>query len=118
MISNDLNIKSMAPLEDSWSTEARIGMATIFVMIILSTFGICVKHPKSVSLLLGVVQSWAKVEAVALPTTRSSFENSSWVSMADVRRYQQETYTSYTRSRRGPRPIRVGTLSRTQHDRI
>jgi hypothetical protein len=115
----------------SWSKESIIALATIFIMIFLSALGFMVKHRlrKLVSSRLG--QRWSCMVAQGIHakhwrrsrrlTTLPDIElapmsrvaiSSSWVDMADVRRYQQETYTSFLRSRRGPRMSKFGSVAR------
>jgi hypothetical protein len=114
----------------SWSRESIIALATIFVMVFLSCLGFILKHRlrKLTSSRLG--QRWSCMVAQGIHTkhwhrsrrltTHTDIElapishvaiSSSWVDMADVRRYQQKTYTSFVRSRRGPRMSRFGSAA-------
>jgi hypothetical protein len=110
----------------SWSKESIIALATIFIMISISALGFIMKHRLRtfISLRLGQREScmaargthakhcrihprlMALIDIELLPMSRV-MTASDWVDMANVRRYQQETYTWQVRLRRGPRTTRL-----------
>jgi hypothetical protein len=113
-----------------WSRESIIALATIFVMIFLSSLGFMLKHRLRKLMLSCLGQRWPYKVAQGIHakhwhrsrrlTTLTDIElapishvaiSLNWVDMADVRRYQQETYTSFVRSRRGPRMARFGSAA-------
>jgi hypothetical protein len=117
-------------LSTLWSKESIIALATIFVMLFVSSLGFMMKHrlTKLTSSRRGRRWTYMVAQGMHVKHRRRSLRlrtitdielapvsqtaiSSNWVVMADVRRYQQETYTSFVRSRRGPRMSRLGSAA-------
>ncbi|KAH7081816.1 hypothetical protein BKA63DRAFT_405404 [Paraphoma chrysanthemicola] len=92
----------------TWSKEAIVALVTVFVMVLFSSLGMIWKHRSilwSLSLLRPGRQNvpFQDVELVS----QHAFAYTDWVDMTAARKYQQETYTSLLRMRRGPRYART-----------
>ncbi|KAH7350293.1 hypothetical protein BKA66DRAFT_431365 [Pyrenochaeta sp. MPI-SDFR-AT-0127] len=90
----------------SWSKESIVALATIFIMLLLSSIGlICKYHQTPISFRVWSLKRYIElmVEGDQLPEVHRPANGLHWVDMADVRRYQQETYSSLIRLRNGPR---------------
>jgi hypothetical protein len=59
----------------------------------------------------GRIELTNDVDLELLPLQRAATD-SSWVGIADARRYQQDTYTTIVRRTRGPNTERLGLRSR------
>ncbi|KAF7670666.1 hypothetical protein GT037_011245 [Alternaria burnsii] len=74
-------------------------------MVLLSSMGIACKSLMKTSN-FRMRYRWWRMDDEELATDRLRSTNRGWVGIADVRRYQQDTYTSMLRLRRGPRLLR------------
>ncbi|KAH6839874.1 hypothetical protein B0T12DRAFT_36655 [Alternaria alternata] len=87
--------------DESWSKEAILAMTSLLVMVLLSGMGmICKSRMKGSGFWR---HRWGSMptndQELVIVRTRSNTID--WVDIADVRRYQQNTYTSILRMRRG-----------------
>ncbi|KAF1848194.1 uncharacterized protein K460DRAFT_308170 [Cucurbitaria berberidis CBS 394.84] len=102
MASNGTNILPASNTSPSWSKEAIFALATMFIMLMLSSIGLICKHQRR-----SIFQSFRWLNAIPhdeeLAVIRQSPHSSGWVDILRVRQYQQESYTSILRMRRGPR---------------
>ncbi|KAH6851506.1 hypothetical protein BKA58DRAFT_473831 [Alternaria rosae] len=100
----------IAEKDHAWSKEAVFALVTLFVMVILSGLGLAFKNRLKASD-LWMWYRWRRrsMDEVELATLRTRTMASGWVGIEDVRRYQQATYTSVLRTRRGPRPSRASS---------
>ncbi|KAF2819513.1 hypothetical protein CC86DRAFT_412821 [Ophiobolus disseminans] len=93
-------------INPSWPKDAIIALATIFIMVILSCLRLLCKYPSralSLSYIWRRRPSMIAEDLELAPLQSVSSSSCGWVDIEDVRRYQQRTYTSIVRTRRGPR---------------
>ncbi|KAF2819511.1 hypothetical protein CC86DRAFT_387929 [Ophiobolus disseminans] len=85
----------------SWSKEAIISLATIFIMMLFSSFGLFLKRRRRLSTYApGSIGAFPEdLEMVTLPSYARKIN---WVDIADARRFQQHSYTTMLRTKRGP----------------
>ncbi|OAG14892.1 hypothetical protein CC77DRAFT_502093 [Alternaria alternata] len=104
MAANLTQITTTAKDGQPWSREAIFALVSIFIMVLLSSIGLackhCLKSPNR-----WTVSRWRRLlmnnEELARIHVRPTM--SGWVDIVNVRQYQQDTYTSLLRMRRGPR---------------
>ncbi|KAF1832412.1 hypothetical protein BDW02DRAFT_581252 [Decorospora gaudefroyi] len=114
MSANSTSMFVASPRNPLWSKEAILALVAIFVMVILSSIGVFCKHRSKYWKLVCFQSRRQKshLDDEELATIRPK---TCWNDIEDVRRYQQESYTSILRLRRGPRISR--TSSRTLRGR-
>ncbi|OAK94777.1 hypothetical protein IQ06DRAFT_340346 [Phaeosphaeriaceae sp. SRC1lsM3a] len=84
----------------TWSKEAIIAFATIFVMVFLSSLGIVCKYRTPIRRL--VMRLFSRLIGRDKERLLFAYRRSHWAELGVVRESQQRTYTSEIRKRRGP----------------
>ncbi|KAF2025410.1 hypothetical protein EK21DRAFT_116813 [Setomelanomma holmii] len=96
MATNGTDAGLVTSSNSSWSKEAIIGLATIFIMILLSGLRVICKHWSKGASSIRFQTRWFndnRNDTELVPLQRA-YSNTGWIDIVDVRRYQQENYTS------------------------